>query len=265
MKRVYLLSAVLLAALCVLLSVSINAGTVQATVEDYVISSKVALKHDMSSYTQGLFFYNGEMFESSGQYGSSSFRKVDPASGKVLNSLYFPNEYFAEGSCAIDGRAYILTWQEGLCFVYDLSGFVKLAEFRYSGEGWGLTTDGKYLIMSNGTSTLSFRDPLTFIEQRTLDVKIGGRPLQYLNELEYIDGKIWANVYGTDYIVIIDPVTGNVTGRIDCRGLLDSKYRTRNIDVLNGIAYNPKDNSIYLTGKYWPIIYKVTIKRVDDE
>lgn len=263
--KIYLPAALFLLSAALLLSMSIKAETPPPAVENYVLTSKEAFKHDMSSYTQGLFFYNGEMYESAGQYGSSSFRKVDPVTGKVLKSIQFPPEYFAEGSCAVDGRAYVLTWKEGLCMVYDLTSFVKLAEFRYSGEGWGLTTDGKSLIMSNGTSTLSFRDPMTFLEQHTLEVRLDGKPVQFLNELEYIDGKIWANVYGLDFIVIIDPATGNVTGRIDCRGLLDAKYRTRNIDVFNGIAYNPEDNSIYLTGKYWPIIYKVTIKRAEDE
>ena len=186
------------------------------------------------------------MFESTGQYGESSFREVDPATGKVLRQEILPAEYFGEGSCAFDGRAYILTWYEGLCLVYDIETFVKLAEFPYHGQGWGLTTDGNSLIMSNGTSVLSFRDPV------------------YLNELEYIDGEIWANVYGQDFIVIIDPVSGQLTGRIDCTGLLDARYRTSSTDVLNGIAFNPDDGSVYLTGKYWPWMYKVDIASVGE-
>ena len=171
------------------------------------------------------------MFESTGQYGESSFREVDPATGKVLRQEILPAEYFGEGSCAFDGRAYILTWYEGLCLVYDIETFTKLAELPYQGQGWGLTTDGSSLIMSNGTSVLS----------------------------EYIDGEIWANVYGQDFIVIIDPVSGQLTGRIDCTGLLDARYRTSSTDVLNGIACNPDDGSVYLTGKYWPWMYRVDI------
>ena len=233
----------------------------QGEVEEYEVVSKEEIRHDLSAYTQGLFFHDGSLYESTGQYGESSFRQVDPATGKVLRREVFGPEYFGEGSCVFDGRAYILTWYEGTCFVYDIGTFTKLAEFAYNGQGWGLTTDGRSLIMSDGSSTLSFRDPLTFLEQRTLTVREGGVEVQYLNELEYIGGKIWANVYGLDVIVMIDPVSGQVTGRLDCRGLLDSKYRTSAVDVLNGIAWNPADSSLYLTGKYWPRMYKVTIKR----
>ena len=169
-------------------------------------------------------------------------------------------DLFGEGSCVFDGRAYILTWYEGKCLVYDIASFTKLAELAYQGQGWGLTTDGRSLIMSDGSSRLSFRDPVTFLEQRTLTVRDGGDEVQYINELEYIDGKIWANVYGLDEIFIIDPVSGQVTGKVDCRGLLDARYRTAAVDVLNGIAWNSADGSLYLTGKYWPRMYKVTIK-----
>lgn len=227
---------------------------------EYVIASKEEIRHDMSAYTQGLFFHDGVLYESTGQYGASSFRKVDPATGKVLRTEVLPPDFFGEGSCVFDGRAYILTWYEGKCLVYDIATFTKLAEFQYQGQGWGLTTDGKSLIMSDGSSTLTFRDPLTFLEQRTLEVRDGGRNVQYINELEYINGEIWANIYGLDEIYIIDPVSGNVTGKVDCRGLLDSRYRTSAVDVFNGIAWNPADGSLYLTGKYWPRMYKVTIK-----
>lgn len=231
--------------------------------ERFRISAKEEIRHDMSAYTQGLFFHDGYMYESTGQYGESSFRKVDPATGKVLQSITFPEKYFVEGACVFDGRAYILTWYEGVCFVYDINDFTQLAEFPYSGQGWGLTSDGSSLIMSNGTSVLSFRDPLTFMEQRTVIVRDGMRPVNYVNELEYIDGKIWANIYGLDEIFIIDPVSGQVTGKIDCSGLLDSRYRTQATDVLNGIAFNPADGSVYLTGKYWPRMYKVSISKPD--
>lgn len=232
----------------------------QAAVQEYSVVSKEEIRHDLSAYTQGFFFYDGYLYESTGQYGESSFRKIDPETGKVLRKEVFPAKYFGEGSCVFDGRAYILTWYEGTCFVYDIETFTKLAEFPYQGEGWGLTSDGRSLIMSDGTSTLSFRDPMTFLEQRTLTVKDGGREVQFINELEYIDGKIWANIYGLDEIYVIDPVSGKVTAKVDCRGLLDSPYRTSAVDVFNGIAYNHEDGTLYLTGKYWPRMYKVTVK-----
>lgn len=240
----------------------VSAGSKQSVSEvtQYVIDTKTAFNHSLSAYTQGLFFYNGSLYESTGQYGESTFRKVELNTGKVEQSISFPKQYFGEGSCVFDGLAYVLTWQEGVCFVYDIVTFEKLAEFRYTGEGWGLTSDGSSLIMSNGSSTLSFRDPLTFIEQRRMDVKMNGRPVYYLNELEYINGDIWANVYGTNQIMIIDPFTGNVKGKIDCTDLLEAEYKTRSVDVLNGIAYNPEDGAVYLTGKFWPVIYKVTLK-----
>lgn len=232
----------------------------QTDVARYVIDTKEEIRHDLAAYTQGFFFHDGYLYESTGQYGESSFRKVDPATGKVLKQEILPAQYFGEGSCVFDGRAYILSWYEGTCFVYDIDSFTKLAELKYQGQGWGLTTDGRSLIMSDGTSRLSFRDPMTFIEQRTLTVRDGGDEVQYLNELEYIDGEIWANVYGLDEIFIIDPLSGQVTAKVDCRGLLDSRYRTSAVDVLNGIAWNPVDSSLYLTGKYWPRMYKVTVK-----
>lgn len=227
--------------------------------KDYTLKVLESYPHDVSGYTQGLFFHNGILYESTGQYGSSSFRKVDLYSGNVESRIDFPSNYFIEGSCVIDGRVYILTWYEEVCFVYDIETYTPLAQFRYSGQGWGLTTDGESLIMSNGSSVISFRDPMTFLETRSVKVKLEGREISYLNELEYIDGKIWANVYGLDYILIIDPSSGNVEGRVDCRGLLDPHYKNSDVDVLNGIAFNQEEGAIYLTGKYWPKLYRITL------
>lgn len=225
----------------------------------YKLKVEDSYRHDLSAYTQGLFIYNGIMYESTGQYGASSFRKVDMASGKVLKQIQLPSEYFGEGSCVFEGRAYLLTWHSQICFVYDIESFTKLAEFNYTGEGWGLTTDGTDLIMSNGSSKICFRDPLTFLEKRSITVKLEGREINYLNELEYIDRKIWANVYGQDLIVVINPKNGRVEGTIDCSGLLERKYKSKSIDVLNGIAYNSENGFIYLTGKYWPCLYKISL------
>ena len=144
--------------------------------------------------------------------------------------------------------------------MFNPNNFEKIGSFRYNGEGWGLTTDGKNLIMSDGSNVIRFRDPKTFQVLREIKVKINGRDLEYLNELEYIDGKIWANVYGTDAIVIIDPASGVVTATVDCSGLLPSSLRKPSTDVFNGIAYNPANGGIYVTGKYWPRLYRISIK-----
>ncbi|HIZ85498.1 MAG TPA: glutaminyl-peptide cyclotransferase [Candidatus Coprenecus stercoravium] len=257
-----LVSVVAAASVYIGLSAGEHAAGQDGDAVRYVIASKEGIRHDMSAYTQGLFFYDGLMYESTGQYGESSFREVDPATGKVLRQELFPEEYFGEGSCVFDGRAYILTWYEGVCFVYDIRTFTKLAELPYQGQGWGITTDGHSLIMSDGSSVLSFRDPDTFVEQKRLEVRDASRPVRWLNELEYIDGKIWANVYGLEEILIIDPESGKVTGRVDCRGLLAPQYRTQATDVMNGIAYNPEDGALYLTGKYWPEMYKVELNEL---
>ncbi|MBO7203551.1 MAG: glutaminyl-peptide cyclotransferase [Bacteroidales bacterium] len=227
--------------------------------KDYRLKVKESFPHDVSGYTQGLFFHEGALYESTGQYGSSSFRKVDLNTGNIESRLDFPAEFFVEGSCAIENRLYVLTWYEETCFVYDINTFDLIAQFRYTGEGWGLTTDGNSLIMSDGTSVISFRDPVTFLQTKKITVRLNGREISYLNELEYINGKIWANIYGLDYILIIDPNTGNVEGRVDCNDLLESQYRNSYVDVLNGIAYNPEDGTIYLTGKYWPKLYEIAL------
>lgn len=237
-------------------------GTGKKTpVTEYKLKVLETLPHERNAYTQGLFFDGGQLYESTGQYGTSSFRKVELATGKIQRILTFDPRYFAEGSCALDGRVYILTWREHKCFVYSLKDFAYLGEMRNPTEGWGLTTDGKDLIMSDGTDKLYFLDPMTFSLRSTLSVTLGGRAVPYLNELEYIDGMIWANVYLEDYIVIIDPRTGAVTGRIDCRNLLPASLKDSSTDVLNGIAYHPETKSVYLTGKYWPKMYKVEIIR----
>ena len=213
--------------------------------------------HDTKAYTQGLFFHEGVLYESTGLTGHSSFRIVELESGKVLRKLDFAHKYFGEGSVILDGKMYMLTWTNRVAFVYDAATLEYEKTYSYPREGWGLTTDGKSLIASDGSASLYFLDG-SFHLQRTLKVTLDGRPVRYLNELEWIDGRIWANVYTTDMIVIINPKTGVVEATVDCTGLLPRELRSPDTDVLNGIAV--KDGRIFVTGKNWPRLYEITLK-----
>ena len=212
--------------------------------------------HDRCGYTQGLFFHGGELYESTGQWGSSSFRKVELESGKILRKLDFDAKYFGEGSVILGDCMYMLTWTNKVAFVYDAATLKYVKTCAYPREGWGLTTDGKNLIASDGTPFIYFMDG-DFKVLKKLKVTMNDRPVRNLNELEWIDGKIWANVYTTDMIVIINPSSGKVEGTIDCSGLLSRKLRTPDTDVLNGIAC--RDGHIYLTGKNWPLLFEVKL------
>lgn len=247
--------------LALLFAIMVSAATAGAQApKRYTCKVEETFRHDAGAYTQGLFFFNGTLYESTGQYGESSLRKVDLKSGAQKRSYQFDRSVFAEGSCILSGRLYVLSWQEHTCFVFNPETFEKIGSCRYNGEGWGLTTDGRSLIMSDGSDILRFRDPMTFQVRRQVSVTLNGKPLHYLNELEYIDGKVWANVYGTDAIVIIDPDSGKVTATVDCSGLLPASLRKPSTDVFNGIAYNPADGGIYVTGKYWPRLYRISIR-----
>ncbi|MBP5635717.1 MAG: glutaminyl-peptide cyclotransferase [Bacteroidales bacterium] len=229
-----------------------------ARVRAYKVKVEKEYPHDTASYTQGLFFDGGKFYESTGQYGESSFRIVDLETGNALKKLDFAPKYFAEGSVILNGKLYILTWTNKVAFVYDAATLEYLQTYSYPREGWGLTTDGKSLIASDGSSRLFFLDE-TFKVTKTLSVALDGRAMRYLNELEYIDGKIWANVYTSDLILIIDPETGKVDATVDCSGLLPRTLRTQKTDVLNGIAQDPATGKIYLTGKYWPRLYEISL------
>lgn len=229
-----------------------------ASVREFRLEVVAEYPHDTGSYTQGLFFHDGNLYESTGLNGKSTFRQVDLRSGKALKRMDFDKKYFVEGSVVFGDNLYILTWDTKKAFVYDAKTLEYKSTWSYPREGWGLTTDGKHLIASDGSSTLFFMDG-EFALQKRLNVKIEGRPVRWLNELEYIDGKIWANVYTSDEIVIINPKDGRVVGVVDCRGLLDRKYYTAETDVLNGIAYDPENDKIYLTGKNWPKLFEVRL------
>ncbi len=218
------------------------------------------LPHYTTSYTQGFFYHDGFFYESTGQYGRSLMAKVEMRTGQIVLSQSLDRTFFGEGTCLLNGRIYQLTWEENTCFVYDAKTFKPLGRLRYATEGWGLTTDGKQLILSDGTSTLYFMQPDTMIPQRTVTVTLNGNPVDYLNELEYIEGEIWANIYTSDLIVRIDPKDGTVLGTLDLKNILPASLRTSNTDVLNGIAYDPATRSIWVTGKNWPKIYKIQVQ-----
>ena len=241
-----------------LLAVLLVCAGCQARVREYRVEVVREYPHQVSSYTQGLFFQDGELYESTGQYGESTFRKVDLDSGAPLRKLDFAHKYFLEGSVMLDGSLYLLTWTNKVAFVYDAKTLEYKQTYSYPREGWGLTTDGQNLIASDGSNKIYFLSK-DFKLQKTLSVTLNGRPLRYLNELEWVNGKIWANVYTTDMIVIIDPKSGEVEGRIDCTGLLPQQLRDEDTDVLNGIAVNPADGRIYLTGKRWKRLYEVKL------
>ena len=229
-----------------------------ASVRHYRLEVVAEYPHDTGSYTQGLFFHEGQMYETTGLHGKSTLRKVDLNTGEPITKLDFGQKYFVEGSVVLNDNLYILTWESKVVFVYDADSLKYKSTWSYPREGWGITTDGKQLIASEGSSILYFMDE-KFSLKRRVYVKHEDRPVMWLNELEYIDGKIWANVYTSDEIVIINPKDGRVEGVIDCRGLLPKELRDTTTDVLNGIAYNPDTKKIYLTGKNWPKLYEIRL------
>ena len=229
-----------------------------ASVKEYRLEVVAEYPHDTESYTQGLFFHKGKMYETTGLHGKSTLRIVDIPTGETLKKLNFDKKYFVEGSVSLKDDLYILTWENKVAFVYDADSLNYKSTWSYSREGWGITTDGKQLIASDGSATLFFMDE-NFALQRRVVVKYNERSVRWLNELEYINGKIWANVYTTDEIVIINPKDGRVVGIVDCRGLLPKNLYTSTTDVLNGIAYNPETGKIYLTGKNWPKMYEIKL------
>ncbi len=215
--------------------------------------------HDPEAYTQGLIYEDGYLYESTGQYGYSSLRKVKLEDGEVLNMLKLSDDLFAEGICLFNDRIIQLTWTSRVGFVYDRESFRLLNKVHYPTQGWGLTTNGTELIMSDGTQLIYFLEPDYFTEMHRIEVYDDRDPVMDLNELEYIRGEIWANVYQTDRIVRIDPQTGRVTGVIDLTGLLQQKYRNSRTDVLNGIAWDEQNERLFVTGKMWPLLFEIEL------
>lgn len=215
--------------------------------------------HQTTAYTQGLQFVDGLLWEGTGQYGASRLQYVDLTSGSVKVVATLPKEHFGEGITILNDKIYQLTWQNSVMHIYDRKTLKKIGEHKYRGEGWGLTTDGESLYMSDGTSDIRVLDGVTLKVKGVINVVLNGESLPYLNELEWIDGKIWANVYTYDQIAIINPATGVVEGVIDLRGLLNESLRTEDTDVLNGIAYDAEQQRIFVTGKNWSRIFEIKI------
>jgi glutamine cyclotransferase len=216
--------------------------------------------HDREAFTQGLVFHEGALLESTGQQGFSSLRRVELKTGKVLQKIDVPRQYFAEGLTLFGGKLYQLTWQHQRGFLYDPANFKQVGEFRYDGEGWGLTHDGESLILSDGTSQIRFIDPQTFEVRRTINVRDGGQAVRELNELEYVKGEIWANVWHKDRVARIDPRTGAVVGWVDLKGLLAAGDVRDPEAVLNGIAYDEAGDRLFVTGKLWPKLFEIRLK-----
>ncbi len=228
-------------------------------VKHYRVKILNMLPHSTNSFTQGLLYHDGALYESTGLRSHSSLQKIDPETGKVLRSRHVP-ELFAEGLALWDDHLIQLTWKSGIALVYALQDFSVQGSFRYEGEGWGLTEDGHSLIMSDGSDVLYYRNPQNFSIERRLRVTMNGRPVPSLNELEYIDGLIYANVWHQRYIVQIDPANGHVIGQIETDALFEKLPFLRREDVLNGIAGKQESKTIFLTGKNWPQMFEVILE-----
>lgn len=215
--------------------------------------------HDRSAFTEGLVFEDGVLYEGTGLRGYSNLRRVKLETGEILQICELPPQYFGEGVTVYGNKIIQLTWQSHIGFVYDKYSFKLLQEFNYPDEGWGITHDGKHLIMSDGTSTLHFLNPETFEEISQIEVSANNTPVTRINELEYIQGEIYANIWQTERIARIDPLTGQVIGWIDLKGILSPEDDSETVDVLNGIAYDLKNSRLFVTGKFWPKLFEIEL------
>ncbi len=219
--------------------------------------------HDTAAYTQGLLWHDGYLYEGTGRSGTSSLRKVNPQTGEVVQQVPLPSEYFGEGIALLGDRIFQLTWRSKRGFIYDAASFERVGEFRYDTEGWGLTSDGTHLIMSDGSANLFFLDSRSQEVVRTVRVHEDGDDIDDLNELEYIGNLVYANVWHSDIVFEIDPVSGAVVGHIDFSDLLAGERPRSSEAVLNGIAYNPDNGHLYVTGKLWPKLFEIRLTSGD--
>ncbi|MBI1290347.1 glutaminyl-peptide cyclotransferase [bacterium] len=255
MKRRFLLQAILATAI---LSLGLQ-GTAQAppdSVSLYTFRALSIRPHDPEAFTQGLLLDGGKLYESTGLEGRSSLRRVDPLTGVVEKKIDLPADIFAEGLALVGDKLIQLTWKNGKAFVYNKETFEKIGEFAYEGEGWGLAYDGKSLLMTDGSNKVTFRNPETFAIERVIEVKAGDTPVTALNELEYVDGVLYANIWQRDLVAGIDPNSGEVISLIALNGLLSPEDKAK-ADVLNGIAFDPETRSFLVTGKLWPKLFEL--------
>lgn len=231
----------------------------QASPTQYTVELVDSYPHDPEAYTQGLIWHNAHLLESTGRYGESTLRRVALDSGDVEDSVSLDRDHFGEGLARMGDRLIQLTWKAGRGLIYDADTLERLGRFDYPGEGWGLTYDGEHLIMSDGSAELRRLDPHSFEEQCRLSVHVDGQPINRLNELEMVDGQIWANVYSTDLIARIDPATGAVVGTINAAPLREHLPAGYKVDVFNGIAHDPDTGRIFVTGKYWPRLFEIRV------
>jgi len=233
-------------------------GTTMAEKVSYEVVA--SYPHDPTAFLQGLIFHDGGFYESTGQFGRSSLRRVELQSGKVVKKIDLSEEYFGEGLAMVGDRLVQLTWQTHRGFVYERDTFRKIGEFSYQNEGWGLCYDGVNLIMSDGSDTLTYMDSVKFEPVKKLRVTLNGRPVRNLNELEFIEGEIWANVWHEDLILRINPESGRVSSFLDLKGLNKPDASAGGEDVLNGIAYDAAQKRIFISGKLWPKIFEIKLK-----
>ena len=236
-----------------------------AAIPVYGFIVKNTYPHDPQAFTQGLFFRDGHLYETTGLTGRSTLRRIELKTGKVLQKAELPKEVFGEGSTAFGDNILGLTWQSKTGYVFDAKTFAMKARFPYEGEGWGLASDAKNVYMSDGSASIRVLDPASLKEVRRVQVTAEGKPIDSLNELEIVDGELYANVWGTDVIARIDPASGKVTGWIDLTNLLPREKRgTSSVDaVLNGIAYDARHRKLYVTGKFWPKLFEIELVRFE--
>ena len=245
--------------IALLASIYVSSCSNSDTITFYTYKVINTYPHENNAFTQGLVFENGFIYEGTGLYGSSTLRKVELETGNILQIHELPSQFFGEGITIFENKIVQLTWRSNVGFVYDKDSFELKQEFNYQTEGWGITYDGKRLIMSDGTSILHFLDPITFEKTGSLEVCKNNIPLTGLNELEYIKGEIYANVWKTNSIARIESQTGKVIGWIEMTGLLSPEDYSKPVDVLNGIAYDKKNGHLFVTGKLWPKLFEIEL------